>query len=228
MYTDRRRSVSGLAVLAGLFVFSGLASAQWTRIGGGNGNAGSAPGNGPTNAGTCVLLTDGSVMCHEVADPLPNGSVDGTHWWRLTPDNNGKYETGTWSKLTSSPAAYGPLFYCSAVLADGRVVIIGGEYNLIANNSSPAAETNLGYVFDPTQNSGSGQWYPISLGSTGWTQIGDSSFDVLADKSFILAEVYSKHMATLDLSTLTLSLVNSPNLENSKADNNSCCRTERS
>jgi hypothetical protein len=211
-----------VSVLAGLWVFSGLASAQWARIGGGNGNAGSAPGNGPSHAGTCILLTDGSVMCHEVADPLPQGSVDGTHWWRLTPDSNGKYETGEWSKLTDSPSGYGPLFYCSAVLADGRVVFIGGEYNLIANNSSPDAETTLGYVFDPTQNGGNGQWSStISLGSTGWTSIGDSSCSILPDKTFILADVYSKQMATLDLGTLTLSLVNSPNLENSKADNNS-------
>lgn len=221
MNTNRRRTVSGLAIFAGLFAFSGLASAQWTRIGGGNGNAGSAPGNGPANAGTCLLLTDGSVMCHEVADPLPAGSVDGTHWWRLTPDNNGKYETGTWSKLTDSSSSYGPLFYCSAVLPDGRVVIIGGEYNKIANNSSPAAETNLGYVFDPTKNSGAGQWSSaISMGTTGWTQIGDSICSVLPDKSFLIGINGSAQAATLDLNTLTLSLVNSPNLENSKADNN--------
>jgi hypothetical protein len=203
-----------------LLAASGLANAQWTRIGGGNGNAGSAPGNGPANAGTCVLLTDGSVMCHEVADPLPAGSVDGTHWWRLTPDINGKYETGNWSKLTSSPSTYGPLFYCSAVLADGRVAIIGGEYNLIAKMGSPAAETTIGYVFDPTKNSGSGSWSSISLGTTGWTQIGDSICTVQADKTFIIGQNSSAQIATLDLSTLTLSLVNSPFLEGSKADNN--------
>src|SRR5579863_1385660 len=208
-------------VLAVFLAGSGQANAQWARIGGGNGNAGSAPGNGPASAGTCVLLTDGSVMCHEVADPLPAGSVDGTHWWRLTPDINGKYETGNWSQLTSSPATYGPLFYCSAVLPDGRVAIIGGEYNLIAKKGSPAAETTLGYVFDPTQNSGSGSWAPIGLGTTGWSQIGDSNCVVQPDKTFILGDLGSKQIASLDLATLTLSLVNSPKLENSKADNNS-------
>ncbi len=217
MHTLSYISRLALTVAAALTV-SLPANAQWTRIGGGNGNAGSAPGNGPANAGTCVLLTDGSVMCHEVADPLPAGSVDGTHWWRLTPDINGKYETGNWSKLTDSPAAYGPLFYCSAVLADGRVAIIGGEYNLIA--STPAAETNLGYVFDPTKNSGSGSWSAISLGTTGWSQIGDSICTVQADKTFIIGQNGSAQIASLDLNTLTLSLVNSPNLENSKADNN--------
>jgi Bacterial Ig-like domain (group 3) len=216
------RFVSRLVVLF-IFFLAGVsvANAQWVRIGGGNGNAGSAPGNGPAAAGTCVLLTDGSVMCHEVTDPLPQGAVDGTHWWRLTPDNKGHYETGTWSKLTNSPATYGPLFYCSAVLADGRVAIIGGEYNLIANNSSPAADTTLGYVFDPTQNSGAGNWSPVSLGTTGFTQIGDSICTVQPDKTFILGVINSAQMATLDLGSLTLSLVHSPTLENSKADNNS-------
>lgn len=207
-------------VLAVLLAGSGLADAQWNRIGGGNGNAGPAPGNGPSSAGTCVLLTDGSVMCHEVADPLPAGSVDGTHWWRLTPDINGKYETGNWSKLTSTAATYGPLFYCSAVLPDGRVAIVGGEYNLIAQNGKPAAETTSGYVFDPTQNGGAGSWTAISLGTTGWTQIGDSICTVQADKTFIIGQNSSGQIASMDLGTLALSLVNSPNLENSKADNN--------
>jgi Bacterial Ig-like domain (group 3) len=216
------RFVSRLVVLFIFFLAGGsVANAQWVRIGGGNGNAGSAPGNGPAAAGTCVLLTDGSVMCHEVTDPLPQGAVDGTHWWRLTPDNKGHYETGTWSKLTNSPATYGPLFYCSAVLADGRVAIIGGEYNLIASNSSPAAETTLGYVFDPTQNSGAGNWSAVSLGTTGFTQIGDSVCTVQPDKTFIMGVNNIAQMATLNLGTLTLSLVHSPTLENSKADNNS-------
>jgi len=37
---------------------------------------------------------------------------------------------GTWSQLASQPAGYSPEDYASATLADGRVVITGGEYNL--------------------------------------------------------------------------------------------------
>lgn len=213
-----------LAIMLGLFLAGvGLASAQWTRIGDGSGNTGAAPSAGPAAATTCLLLTDGSAMCQEDSNPCCSG-VDPTQWWRLTPDISGHYETGTWTKLQNTPAGtpnYGPLYYCSAVLADGRVVIIGGEDNLTVNSSTPAVELTLGYIFDPTQNGGAGQWStPISLGSTGWTQIGDSICGVQADKTFILGDNANRQMASLDLATQTLVLVNSPALENSKADRN--------
>lgn len=194
------------------------AQAQWTKVSDGSGNAGTAPGAGPQSAGTCLLLTDGSVMCQEDANGL-FGSVDPTHWWRLKPDNTGSYTTGTWSKLTAAPSNYGPLFYCSAVLADGRVVVIGGEFNQV---SGGVKETTLGYIFDPTGNGGSGQWTSsaISMGTTGWTQIGDSICGVQADGTLTIGLNANGQMASLDPSTQTLSLVNSPKLENSKADGN--------
>lgn len=195
----------------------GPTRAQWKRIGDGSGNTGNAPTAGPLAASTCLLLTDGSVMCQEDANPL-FGSVNPTHWWRLTPDNTGSYATGTWSNLSPAPSGYGPLFYCS-VLPDGRVVVIGGEFNQAPGGTN---ESTLGYVFNPTASGGSGQWSSaISLGTTGWTQIGDSSCVVLPNKTFVVGGLGNAQMASLDLNTLTLSLVNSPNLENSKADNNS-------
>src|ERR1700730_10413160 len=64
------------------------------------------------------LLTDGRVMMQD------NSTTD---WWLLTPDIFGSYVHGTWSKAASTPSDYAPLFYASAVLADGRLAIIGGE-----------------------------------------------------------------------------------------------------
>lgn len=199
---------------------SGVAYAQtWVQVGSGGG-PGSAPGGGSASATTCLLLTDGSVMCQENANPCCSG-VDPTKWWRFSPDNFGHYETGTWSQLQSAPAGYGPLFYCSAVLMDGRVVVIGGEYN----NAGGGGETTLGYIFDPTQNGGTGQWTssPISLGATGWTKIGDSICTLLSDGTFIIGDgdnapyPSSYQTASLDLATQTLVLLNSPALENSRA-----------
>jgi hypothetical protein len=207
--------VTRIAVaLIGLLAFSGLAHAQWTKIGSGNGNPGTAPGNGPSSVVTCLLLTDGSVMCQEYQN---------NHWWRYAPDNFGHYETGTWSKLQDSSSGYGPLFYCSAVMADGRVVVIGGEYNPLGTG-----ESTLGYIFDPTKNSGAGQWSssPISLGTTGWTKIGDSICSVLSDGTLIIGDgdnapsANTTQIASLNLATQTLSLVNSPTLEGTKADGN--------
>ena len=42
-------------------------------------------------------------------------------WWKLTPDINGSYVNGTWSKLASLQAGYVPDAFSSAVLADGRL-----------------------------------------------------------------------------------------------------------
>src|SRR5580704_3507044 len=66
------------------------------------------------NANTALLLTDGTVMVQAYLTG---------DWWRLTPDNTGSYINGTWSQLASMPSGYGPLYYASAVLPDGRVVI---------------------------------------------------------------------------------------------------------
>ena len=85
-----------------LFAGLSLASAQtWTPL-----------TNQPNfGASTALLLTDGTVMVHDV------GAQD---WWKLTPDSNGDYVNGTWSQLASLPSGYSPLYYSSAVLPDGR------------------------------------------------------------------------------------------------------------
>ena len=68
-----------------------------------------------------LLLTDGTVMAQ-----------DGTYfnqWWKLTPDINGSYLNGTWTQRASLPVSYSPYASAQAVLADGRVVVMGGEYS---------------------------------------------------------------------------------------------------
>jgi hypothetical protein len=70
------------------------------------------------NASTMLLLADGTVMCQDSGSP---------YWHKLTPDNTGNYIAGTWSALANGPNA--PLYYASAVLADGRVFVTGGEYD---------------------------------------------------------------------------------------------------
>ena len=84
----------------------------------------------PDGAGICFQMTDGSVLCQG------NGESD---WYKLTPDITGSYVNGTWSRVANLPAGYVPDAFASAVLADGRLVITGGEY--LNNNFSL---TNLG------------------------------------------------------------------------------------
>jgi len=73
-----------------------------------------------------------------------NSSQD---WYKLTPDNTGSYVNGTWTQVASLQAGYVPDDFASAVLADGRVVITGGEYN-----NGVFTLTNLGAVYDPIAN----------------------------------------------------------------------------
>ena len=68
-------------------------------------------------------------------------------WWKLTPDEFGSYVNGTWTQLASLPSDYSPLYHSSAVLPDGRVIIMGGEYNFLT-----PMWTSLGAIYDPIAN----------------------------------------------------------------------------
>ena len=68
--------------------------------------------------GNPLLLTDGTVIIQDAGCP---------DWVRLTPDSSGSYANGTWTQIASLPAGYSPLYHSSAVLPDGRVIIMGGD-----------------------------------------------------------------------------------------------------
>ena len=119
------------------------ARAQWTALT-------NAP---PGFLDPCLLLTDGTVMCHE---------YNTNRWHRLSPDINGSYANGTWNStpILAMPngndpsfgcvnCTYQPLFFCSSVLADGRVVVIGGEYVNLS-----AVWTNIGFIYNPVGDPG--------------------------------------------------------------------------
>ena len=120
--------------------------------------------NKPTFAvDTSLLLTDGTVMVHQYSS---------SNWWRLTPDSTGSYINGTWSELASMPSDYGPLYFASAVLADGNVIVQGGEYNF-----GSGVETPLGAYYNSSTNT----WTAVTA-PTGWRDVGDASGVVLAPK----------------------------------------------
>jgi hypothetical protein len=150
------------------------------------------------------LLTDGTVLVND----------SGTqHWWKLTPDLSGNYADGTWSQVADMPkiggVQYAPLYFASAVLPDGRLIVMGGEYL----NFTPTW-TNLGAIYDPVAN----HWRAVSA-PTGWGYsggdgvIGDSESDVLADGTFMLAGCCNSpdQEALLDAATLTWSFTGAPN-----------------
>jgi hypothetical protein len=137
----------------------------------------------PDGAGVPFLLTDGTVMVQG------NARND---WRKLTPDQNGSYVNGTWSRLANLPSNYDPYAFASAVLADGRVVIVGGEYNF-----GVFSFTNLGAIYDPTRDT----WTNLPP-PTGWAYIGDSPSAMLPNGKFLVGRKFDEQMATLDPVTL--------------------------
>ena len=139
-------------------------------------------------AGHALLLTDGTVMVHH-EDPNDGFS----EWWKLTPDINGSYVNGTWTQLASLASNYGPLFFASAVLPDGRVIVEGGEQNF-----AQYVWTNKGAIYDPMAN----VWTPMNPPS-GWGTIGDAQSVVLSNGTFMMANCCTSQAALLNAATLT-------------------------
>jgi len=128
----------------------------------------------PANPEISILLTDGRVMVH-------SSCVD--HWYFLTPDKKGKYETGSWSQDSANlPAGYAPAFFASEILPDGRFIMNGGEYNGTNCDGNPVW-TNLGALYDPVADS----WTAVSPPS-GWSMIGDAQSIVLPNGTYMLAD----------------------------------------
>jgi len=189
---------SGVALIV-LVGWSSVASAQWTGL------ANAFPSG---FASTCVLLTDGTLMCHEYGT---------NRWHRLKPDINGSYQNGSWDvpgftvapmPIANDPTIgcvnclYRPLYFASAVLADGRVVVIGGEYN----PPGTAVWTNIGFMYNPVTNSWSSQltvpaWCCTNGPGTGG--IGDAQSTILPNGTMLLASTASTDIASFDPATLT-------------------------
>jgi hypothetical protein len=149
--------------------------------------------------GTMLLESDGSVLVHNEPD---NNTTGGTNaWWKLTPDASGNYADGTWSQIASMPAAYTPLYFASAILPDGRMIVEGGEY--IGEN---AVWSDEGAIYNPVSNS----WASVAP-PRGWTNMGDAASDVLADGTFMLQQPCNTCLNNPDL-TVDDALLNAKNL----------------
>ena len=142
----------------------------------------------PDGISFTMLLTDGTVMAQDGTYPYM--------WWKLTPDINGSYLNGTWTQLASLPQTYSPIASSEAVLADGRVLIIGGEYSNFTLGE-PFTLTNEGAIYDPRTDT----WTALAP-PPGFGYIGDSPSAVLPDGRFLLGDKLTKQVAALDPRTL--------------------------
>jgi hypothetical protein len=140
----------------------------------------------PTGAIITMQMTDGTVIAQ---------GGNESDFWKLTPDNTGSYQKGTWKQIASLPSGYQPYAMAEAVLADGRLVISGGEYNF-----DQFAFTNQSAIYDPLTD----KWTMIAP-PKGWTNIGDAPSIVLPDGRFVVGYKFATKMAALDPATLTWS-----------------------
>ncbi len=127
-------------------------------------------------ASTMLLLTDGSVMCQQSG---------GVNWSRLAPNASGDYINGTWTPL--APMHNTRLYYASAVLRDGRVIVCGGEY------SNAGSETNKCEIYNPVSNT----WTVIAP-PAGWTQVGDAASCLLPDGRLLIGNLSGVKTAIYD------------------------------
>jgi hypothetical protein len=170
------------------------------------------------------IVTNGSPICNPLL--LTDATViaidcDGTsgEWYKLTPDITGSYVNGTWTEIATLPVfynvdgwveiQYAPLYFASAVLPDGRVIVMGGEFN------GPYYGLPVGAIYDPVANT----WTPVSAPpGAGWVQqplaIGDAQSTVLADGTFLLAAccAFDPDLdALFDATNLTWTSTGAPN-----------------
>lgn len=170
----------GIALLA-LLALPGIAGAQkWTPL--------KHPGS-YTGVGVMLLLTDGRVLIHDEGTNILD-------WYTLTPDNTGSYINGIVKKVASMPSDYGPIYFGSVVLPDGRAIVEGGEYNLCPPNCN-GAWTNLGAIYDPVKD----KWTHVNP-PAGWRSIGDAQSVVLNNGIYMQANCCAIQQATFNPKTL--------------------------
>lgn len=144
---------------------------------------------------TMLLLTDGTVIAHESDSP---------NWHQFTPTATGSYTSGKWTLLQPMPPnpaiaaanggpTYGPLFFGSAVLGDGTVLVAGGEYN---TGIQPGADMAAATRYDPVTST----WTNVAT-PAGWAHVGDVPLCVLADGRVLMGNIDTAQTALFDPAT---------------------------
>jgi hypothetical protein len=149
--------------------------------------------NPPFRPGTMLLASDGTVYVH--SEPPSGGTAD---WWKLTPNAKGSYVKGKWSELPPMPGGYAPLYFSSAILPNGKMIVEGGEY-LGAN----PVWTNKGAIYNPLTNS----WKKVAP-PAGWTNIGDAEADVLSNGTYMQAQACSECTSSTPLASTSYAFFN--------------------
>jgi hypothetical protein len=133
-------------------------------------------GNCFMSPNSLALMTDGTVL---VSDEFG-------HWFRLTPDAFGRYETGTWQQVADSHFAR--LDNPSTTLRDGRYLIAGGE--IVSHDAFASGE-----IYDPYATDPAAAWTRIADMPEG---IQDTATSILPDGTFYSSALRSRNAYTYD------------------------------
>jgi hypothetical protein len=164
--------IIGIALLASLLAASMASAQSWTSI-----------TAAPQAVGPMLQLRDGRILAH--SDQGGNANS----WYILTPDSQGKYETGTWSGPYNMQSGYAPFFFSSGVFLDGKTILTeGGEYN-----NGNADWTTLGSL--GTLTPWGGLTWVANSPPTGWGTIGDAQSILLNNGQYLQANCCTKQTA---------------------------------
>ena len=135
-----------------------------------------------------LLLTDGRLIVQENS---------GSTWHIFTPDSTGSYVNGTWGATSTLPVIngeqYAPLYYASAVLSNGKVIIQGGEYN----NGVEDFSNNRGAIYDPVANT-----WTATTPPTNGSGAADAGSVVFPNTEWMVQNISNTQSAVLNPSTL--------------------------
>jgi hypothetical protein len=145
------------------------------------------------------LLTDGSLL-------FQGGNLQ--DFYRFKPDSKGSYVNGNLFPAAALPPNYIPYATSGGVLPDGRVLLIGGEYKLLSNNTLTFEFTNQMAIYDPNADTWTMIAPPFSANGD-WDFIGDSPWSLLPNGHLLLGSKFTTANAELDPKTLLWTNVSS-------------------
>ena len=108
---------------------------------------------------------------------------------------------GRGAEIASMPADYTPLYFASAILPDGRMIV-----GAAVHGENAASWSQRPGMYNPVSNS----WASVDP-PRGWTNMGDAASDVLADGTFMLQQPCNTCLTNPDL-TVDDALLNAKNL----------------
>ncbi len=151
-----------------------------------------------------LMLPNGDALVHAATG---SGSTGSAVWYLLKPDATGGYQNATWSQTGSMNVAR--LYFGSAVLPNGNVFAVGGEY------ASDESDSNSAEIYNLT----TGLWTSVSPDPQ--SHVGDEPTEVLPNGSVLVGNISNNGTEIYNPTTNTWSAGGSKIRSNEDSDEES-------